>query len=153
MRTSTFLLALGLFTSVLAAPVAQPNSPVLYTKDPLSIHRRSEIPSENFENTDLTPEFQAEIDSSSSSLSSSSAITATTAATEPAEDACNEVCGVKRVEGAKSEREALCSSEGLLATLQCAQCIDQTWPDTSYDDSAMAEYERIVSACDASPQL
>lgn len=37
-----------------------------------------------------------------------------------AEDACANVCGVTRVEGAKSEHEALCSPAGLKAT--CRSC-------------------------------
>lgn len=36
------------------------------------------------------------------------------------EDACANVCGVTRVEGAKSEHEALCSPAGLKAT--CRSC-------------------------------
>ncbi|WVF66287.1 hypothetical protein IAT40_001027 [Kwoniella sp. CBS 6097] len=68
------------------------------------------------------------------------------------EEPCVSICGVQRVEGAKSEREALCSVIGLQATLACAKCIDETWPETTWEDSAMAEYERIVSACDDSPQ-
>ncbi|WWC57975.1 uncharacterized protein I303_100510 [Kwoniella dejecticola CBS 10117] len=146
MRTSTFLLALGLFGSAFSAPVAEPNvNPILFTKDPLAIHKRSEVDidiPEKVEDIIMTPAFQAEVEASSSTASSQT----------PSDDSCSAICGVQRVEGAKSEREALCSSEGLLATLQCAQCIDQTWPDTSYEDSAMAEYERIVSACDDSPQ-
>nr|XP_019014325.1 uncharacterized protein I206_00407 [Kwoniella pini CBS 10737]OCF53106.1 hypothetical protein I206_00407 [Kwoniella pini CBS 10737] len=144
MRTFTFLLALGLFGSAFSAPVAEPNvNPILFTKDPLAIHKRSEIDiPEKVEDIIMTPAFQAEVEASSSTATSQA----------PTEDSCSEICGIQRVEGAKSEREALCSSEGLLATLQCAQCIDQTWPDTSYEDSAMAEYERIVSACDDTPQ-
>nr|XP_019048549.1 hypothetical protein I302_02321 [Kwoniella bestiolae CBS 10118]OCF27479.1 hypothetical protein I302_02321 [Kwoniella bestiolae CBS 10118] len=147
MRTSTFLLALGLFGSAFSAPVAEPNVvPVLFAKDPLAIHKRSEVVPENVEDIIMTPEFQAEVESATVRVEIPMSESA------PSDDSCTEICGVQRVEGAKSEREALCSSEGLLATLQCAQCIDQTWPDTSYEDSAMAEYERIVSACDSSPQ-
>ncbi|EIW67885.1 hypothetical protein TREMEDRAFT_33167, partial [Tremella mesenterica DSM 1558] len=62
-------------------------------------------------------------------------------------ETCKDICGMYRVEGAHNEREALCSSHGLQATLECAQCIDSTWPETSWEESAMAEYERIVSAC------
>ncbi|KAL7424624.1 hypothetical protein Q5752_000308 [Cryptotrichosporon argae] len=74
------------------------------------------------------------------------------AVAEPADDACADVCGLHRVEGAHNEREALCSAEGLRATLACAECIDTTWPDTTWEDSAMAEYDRILSACEAKPQ-
>ncbi|WRT63489.1 uncharacterized protein IL334_000394 [Kwoniella shivajii] len=170
MRTATFLIALGLFGTALSAPIAEPNSKFLFAKDPLSIHRRT-VPDESnihsVEDIIMTPEFQAEVESSSSTSSSSTSSSSGSGSgsevkessesemnitSEPSEDSCAEICGIQRVEGAKSEREALCSSEGLLATLECAQCIDQTWPDTSYEDSAMNEYERIVSACNDSPQ-
>jgi hypothetical protein len=65
----------------------------------------------------------------------------------PSDEACQEVCGLHRIEGAASEREALCSDEGLRNTLECALCIDTTWPDTTYEDSALAEFERIKQAC------
>ncbi|WWD22240.1 hypothetical protein CI109_106731 [Kwoniella shandongensis] len=163
MRASALLFALGLVGSVLAAPapIARPHiAPSLFTKDPLSIHRRSVIPPPPATEEQLEAESEAE--TTSVEVQSTTAATAATTTPEiavedeedlpPAEDSCATVCGVQRVEGAKSEREALCSVDGLHATLQCAQCIDKTWPDTTWEDSAMAEYERIVAACDDAPQ-
>ncbi|OCF33163.1 hypothetical protein I316_05208 [Kwoniella heveanensis BCC8398] len=117
-------------------------------------------------------EVQAEVASAAATASSSTSVesavvvplaesSAVSAVAEPSteseseaekEEPCVSICGVQRVEGAKSEREALCSVFGLQATLACAKCIDETWPETTWEDSAMAEYERIVSACDDSPQ-
>jgi hypothetical protein len=65
----------------------------------------------------------------------------------PAEDACDAVCGIRHLDGAQSERDALCSDMGLANTLECALCIDNTWSDTTWEDSALAEYERIIEAC------
>lgn len=141
MRAFTFLLALGLLGSTFAAPVAQPEAnvaPALFAKDPLSIHRRSNIP---------VPEIAEEENVAESNVS-----TTTDVVEEPSEDSCVAICGIQKIDGAKSEREALCSTDGLKATLSCAQCIDSTWPDTTWEDSAMAEYERIVSACQGTSQ-
>lgn len=66
---------------------------------------------------------------------------------QPAEDACDAVCGLRHLDGALSERDALCSETGLSNTLECALCIDNTWTETTWEDSALAEYERIVVAC------
>lgn len=87
------------------------------------------------------------------------------------EDACSAVCATHYIAGAKTEREALCSPKGLQNTresawqwcicgheqrvngvVDCALCIDNTWPDTTWQESAMAEYERIVEACEQAPQ-
>ncbi|KAK4689097.1 hypothetical protein P7C73_g1006, partial [Tremellales sp. Uapishka_1] len=99
------------------APVAAPETPILFAKDPMSVHRRAVVP----------PPIEED------------------------EEPCLNVCGLKRVEGATSEREALCSVDGLRATYACAECIDTAWPDTTWEDSAIAEYDRIASACDDGP--
>ncbi|WVQ93908.1 hypothetical protein IAU59_000986 [Kwoniella sp. CBS 9459] len=204
MRASTFLLALGLIGTSLAAPtpLAQPQpapvpvSPILFAKDPLAIHKRADVPdvpapavdadvvtsasasaeaekevveveveieddaasSASVESAVPVPTIAAESSTSSSSPSPSAVVQpeveteSETQAETDKEEPCVSICGVQRVEGAKSEREALCSVIGLQATLACAKCIDETWPETTWEDSAMAEYERIVSACDDSPQ-
>ncbi|ORX34531.1 hypothetical protein BD324DRAFT_653304 [Kockovaella imperatae] len=41
----------------------------------------------------------------------------------------------------------LCSRESLKHTFACAKCIDATWSYDKWDESAMAEYERISNAC------
>ncbi|KAK8845298.1 hypothetical protein IAR55_006011 [Kwoniella newhampshirensis] len=161
MRVISLLFALGLVGSALSAPapIPQPQPlmiPALFAKDPLSIHRRSVIPppaaiddevvedQERIEGASLGgSQVQVDLDAETETLAE---------AEQPSEDSCAAVCGVQRVEGAKSEREALCSADGLHATLNCAQCIDNTWPDTTYEDSAMAEYQRIVDACNDTPQ-
>ncbi|KAK1926529.1 hypothetical protein DB88DRAFT_170752 [Papiliotrema laurentii] len=73
--------------------------------------------------------------------------TASVEHTAPADDACDTVCGVDHISNAQSQREALCSETGLESTLACALCIDTTWSETTWEDSALAEYERIVEAC------
>ncbi|ORY31983.1 hypothetical protein BCR39DRAFT_524931 [Naematelia encephala] len=103
--------------------LAVPLHPALVPKDAMALHKRASVPP--------VSESDAEVESAEDQL----------------EDACTEVCGTVRVEGAQSEREALCSTSGLRATLECATCIDMTWPDTEWEDSATAEYERIFSAC------
>ncbi|TYJ55055.1 hypothetical protein B9479_004279 [Cryptococcus floricola] len=163
MRAFTLLVSLGLISSVLAAPAPQPGLSPLFSKDPLSLHRRSAAPDAEADSAILAydPDAASSDDTLSSPSSSNSDSDIPIVATEPemyeveeapAEDACADVCGVTRVEGAKSEKEALCSGPGLRATYTCAQCIDQTWPDNVWEDSAMAEYEKIASACDNSLQ-
>jgi hypothetical protein len=156
---SVSLLILLLTPFILASPIPAPNvefdvavrstnvvRDVLFSfsgdGDPLSIHKREPIP-------ESEPEPLSDTD----------------------DMACSDVCGAHRVEGARNEREALCSIAGLQATCEltrplyqstyllcadhadrCAQCIDRTWPETSWDDSAMAEYERIADACRDEPQ-
>ncbi|WVQ80992.1 hypothetical protein IAT38_003099 [Cryptococcus sp. DSM 104549] len=157
-------------------------SPALFAKDPMSIHRRSAVPppvevdpeAEAFAPSEPSSEdtgdeeasvevtgVEAEaldgdaviqLDADIAKEEDAAAADVLIAAEGAEEDSCEAVCGVHRVEGAKNEREALCSAEGLKTTLSCAQCIDRTWPDTTWEDSAMAEYERIVSACNDSPQ-
>ncbi|WVQ76467.1 hypothetical protein IAR50_006135 [Cryptococcus sp. DSM 104548] len=160
MRAFALLVSMGLISSVLAAPAPQPGLSPLFSKDPLSLHRRSVAPDTDADAAVLA--YDPDAASSDDTLSPpSSGSDVPIVETEPeiyeveevpAEDACADVCGVTRVEGAKSEKEALCSGEGLKATYACAQCIDQTWPDNVWEDSAMAEYEKIASACDDSPQ-
>ncbi|WVO23700.1 uncharacterized protein IAS62_005055 [Cryptococcus decagattii] len=174
MRIFTVLLSFGLLTFSIAAPAPQPKVPSFFFKDPLSIHRRSSIPlpvagddEQTKQSTkllayDLEVEFiedsdPAHLTSSSSASTSSSSSKNVVVETEmeayeveetEAEDACANVCGVTRVEGAKSEHEALCSPAGLKATYACAQCIDNVWNDITWENSALAEYERIASACE-----
>lgn len=78
---------------------------------------------------------------------------------------CTELCKVRTIEGARSGLEALCSLDGLQSTRElafrdqrrgradssvaCAQCIDTTWPEDMFENSAMAEYDRIVQLCEA----
>lgn len=110
-------------------------------KDPLSIHRKSSIPppaagDDELIKTavkslpyDLETEFTddsglvrfASPSSTSASSSSKSPVVqiemdAYEAEDAETEDTCANVCGVTRVEGAKSEQEALCSPAGLKAT-------------------------------------
>jgi len=146
MRIAAVLFSLGLVASVLAAPA--PGTPLLFAKDPMSIHRRSPVP----EPVPVSPENVHVNDRNHASTSSAPIIAVVEDnEEEPSEEACVSICGIRRVEGAKNEREALCSVNGLKATLDCAQCIDTTWPDTTWEDSAMAEYHRIVDACDDTP--
>ncbi|GFZ43716.1 hypothetical protein JCM24511_01436 [Saitozyma sp. JCM 24511] len=150
MRVLNIIFSLGLVASALAAPAPISNfanSPILFAKDPLSIHKRSALP-------EAAPEPIALSESSSDiTARSASSEDSELSDTDQDEGSCSDVCGIRKVQGARTEREALCSMEGLRATLECAQCIDSSWPDTTWEESAMAEYERIVDACADAPQL
>lgn len=161
--------------------VAPVDSPVLRSKDPLSIHRRSSEPAgEVLDERDLS----ALAGPSSSSQFAERAAVPWKAANDDYEElaevdeeddmdfACAAECAVQQIHGAKNEREALCSAQGLKTTRElvpdaalglmstdktsltvaCARCIDATWPDTSYEDSAVAEYERIAQSCQDDPK-
>jgi hypothetical protein len=143
-----------LLASVMAAPTPDEHPhALLFPKDPMAIHKRDVIP------VDPLPVARAEVERAEAESAARPArrgkvIKRQPAAdflAPPAEDSCASVCGVTRVEGARSEREALCSVDGLRATFDCAECIDATWPDTTWEDSALAEYERIVAACEEAP--
>jgi len=112
--------------------------PALFRHDPYAIHRRSLVtdPESLGERSDLQPEARADAQARSVERSD-------------ADEPCSAVCGMQKIEGAKNEKEALCSVEGLRATLECASCIDDAWPDTTWEESAMAEYDRIVEACES----
>ncbi|WVR03333.1 hypothetical protein IAU60_000324 [Kwoniella sp. DSM 27419] len=158
MRSSSLFVALSLFGAVFAAPIADP-AMLQFEKAPLSVHRRAVLPDTSTVVNDVTAG-SASLEASAvpaaptaAAVEDTAVVTAALEAPVTADsDSCSSVCGLQRVPGARSEREALCSVDGLHATLECAQCIDRTWPDTTWEDSAMAEYERIVSACDDSPQ-
>ncbi|KAE8542977.1 hypothetical protein D1P53_000464 [Cryptococcus gattii VGV] len=167
MRIFTVLLSFGLLAFSIAAPAPQPKVPSFFFKDPLSIHPRSSIPfpiagddeqtksSDKLLAYDLEVEFIEDSDpvhltSSSSVSTSSSSSKNVVVETEmeayeveetETEDTCANVCGVTRVEGAKSEHEALCSPAGLKATYN-------VWNDIAWENSALAEYEHIASACE-----
>lgn len=90
------------------APVSQANAagPALFTHDPYSIHRRSSPPS--MKKRSLS---KREDDSTLAELEAEDDLT------EELEMAsCSSECGVIKIEGVKSEKEALCSDQGLRAT-------------------------------------
>ncbi|AFR98187.1 hypothetical protein C343_06166 [Cryptococcus neoformans C23] len=173
MRTLTVLVSFGLLTSAIAAPGPRPRPPPFFLRDPLSIHRKSFIPppigddeltrtavkslpyglEAEFADDSGLSRFTSSSSTPSSSSSSKGAIVkiemeAYEAEDAETEDTCANVCGVTRVEGASSEQEALCSPAGLKATYACAQCMDKAWSGTTWENSALAEYERIASACE-----
>jgi len=146
---STLVFVLSLITFALASPlpipasgsvadaVAQRDVLFKFSGDPLAIHKRAAVPG---------PEPDAEFEPDSAPASTSEDESGDSIG------ACELECGQHRVEGARNEREALCSAQGLRATLRCAQCIDRTWPESSWEDSAMAEYQRIVGTCESEHQ-
>lgn len=153
MRVTLPALALALVPFVLSIPVDSLARRDLEARDhlfrpsadPMAIHKRS------------TPaDAQERSDASSSSSSSSAANVAkrqpVLPLAEEEDEPCADICTKTWVVQSNTHEDALCSPQGLKATLQCARCIDQVWPETSWEDSALAEYERIKSACAAGPQ-
>lgn len=141
MRTGLYVLSLVLAAlSVHAAPIAEAGpslaGPALFSHDPYSIHRRSSPPLSKRGDEDLTAELEAEDDLTEEMNLAS----------------CSTECGVIKIQGVKSEKEALCSEPGLEATKGCAQCIDTTWPNTRFQASAMSEYEKLVALCQGDEQ-
>jgi hypothetical protein len=92
---------------IIAAPVSEPGAlnkfPVLFAKDPLSIHKRAA-------NRNPEPRVAA------ADVAANPELDEVTEVATQDEDSCAEVCGIRKVEGAKTEREALCSIDGLRAT-------------------------------------
>lgn len=86
-------------------PEANAAGPALFTHDPYSIHRRgaSVVRRQHLETRDndsILAELEAE-DALTEEISLAS---------------CSNECGVIKIHGVKSEKEALCSDEGLHAT-------------------------------------
>lgn len=142
MRSAVYVLSLVLSLVAQAAPVPEANAAgtLLFTHDPYSIHRRSNPPTfskrslqtRDDEDESMLADLEAEADLTEEiSLAS-----------------CSTECGVIKISGVKSEKEALCSDEGLHATKTCAKCIDTTWPDTRFQQSAMSEYQKLVALCE-----
>jgi hypothetical protein len=97
------------------APISNfANSPILFAKDPLSIHKRSALPE-----AAPAPEPIA-LSEPSSDITARSASSEDSELFDSDEDegTCSDVCGVRKVQGARTEREALCSMEGLRATCE-----------------------------------
>lgn len=86
------------------APIAEAGpsfaGPALFSHDPYAIHRRSFSPISKRDDDDLTAELEA-VDDLTEEVSLAS---------------CSTECGVIKIQGVKSEKEALCSDAGLEAT-------------------------------------